>query len=56
MNALSVGEKVEVLWGNKWWVATVLAKEAGGKVRIHYEGHSTTFDESVTPDRIRPKQ
>ena len=49
-----VGSKVEVLYGSTWYNATIL--EAGkGTYKINYDGWSSTFDERVSADRIRPR-
>jgi hypothetical protein len=50
-----VGDKVEVLWGNKWWAATVVKRD-GQRAFIHYDGWGKNFDEWVTPDRMRARQ
>ena len=46
---------VEVFWGSSWYKATILRRE-GPRTFIHYEGWSSTFDEWVTPDRLRPRR
>jgi hypothetical protein len=56
-NALSsstaTGEKVEIFWGNKWWPGVVVKRE-GQRAFVHYDGWSDSFNEWVTPDRVRP--
>ena len=49
---LTRGAVVQVLWGNKWWPAHVLAVD-GEKYKIHYDGWSDRWDEWVTAERIR---
>ena len=46
---------VEVYWGNRWWLATILKRD-GQRAFIHYEGRNSASDEWVTPDRLRPRQ
>lgn len=46
-------EKVEIFWGNKWWKGRVLKRE-NGKLLVHYDGWASTYDEWVTPDKVRP--
>jgi hypothetical protein len=45
---------VEVHWGNSWWKATILRRD-GQRAFIHYDGWSSSSDEWVTPDRMRPR-
>jgi lipopolysaccharide biosynthesis glycosyltransferase len=47
-----VGNKVEVLWQDKWYPATIVSV---GKDTyfIHYEGYEKSWDEWVTPNRVR---
>ena len=45
---------VEVLWGNRWWPATILKRD-GQRAYVHYERWSSARDEWVTPDRLRPR-
>lgn len=50
--AFDPGDKVEVLWQDKWWAATV-KKVNGNQCYIHYDGWEKKWDEWVGPDRIR---
>lgn len=50
---LQVGQAVEALWQGKWWSAEVLALDPDGRVRIHYVGYSSAWDEVVERSRIR---
>ena len=46
------GDEVDVLWKGAWFRASV--QQAGdGKVLVHYKGWDSSFDEWVTPERIR---
>ena len=46
---------VEVFWGNRWWPATILRRD-GQRAFIHYDGWNSSYDEWVTPDRLRPRK
>jgi len=46
---------VDVFWGSRWYEATILRRD-GQRAYIHYDGWSTTYDEWVTPDRMRPRR
>lgn len=50
----TVGESVQVHWGNKWWSARVL-RVSGNRYYIHYSGWGTEWDEWVGPSRIRKR-
>jgi hypothetical protein len=48
--------QVMVEWGGDWWPATVIderATKGGREYRIHYTGYDASWDEWVTPQRIR---
>ncbi|MCB9629982.1 MAG: hypothetical protein H6725_21625 [Sandaracinaceae bacterium] len=49
----ATGQAVEVEWRGTWYPATILAFEPNGLVRIHYDGWSDEWDESVDPARVR---
>ena len=49
----AVGDKVDVKWNSSWWKGEVLSVE-DGKYRVHYTGWSSSWDESVAADRLRP--
>lgn len=49
------GEEVVVEWGGHWWNARVLQEIEGGRFLVHYEGWSDSWDEVVTPNRVRPR-
>jgi hypothetical protein len=44
-------QKVEVIWGEQWWPATVL-RTMGRRYYIHYTGWGDDWDEWVGQDRI----
>lgn len=46
------GDKVLVLWRYLWYRATVL-KTRHGRMYIHYDGWSSSWDEWVGPKRVR---
>lgn len=51
--AYTVGQAVQVEWRGSWYAAHILAVEPAGTYRIHYDGWSDSWDESVPPARIR---
>jgi hypothetical protein len=50
--SLPVPRCVEVEWGGTWWPAEVLRVQ-GGQSYIHYTGWADSWNEWVTPDRVR---
>lgn len=48
------GEKVSVLWQGSWYAATVMSTN-GSQTCIHYDGYASSWDECVSPDRIKKK-
>jgi hypothetical protein len=50
---IAVGERVEAYSVSSWYDARVLAVGADGRIRVHYEGWSTNWDEFVSRDRVR---
>ena len=49
-----VGDLVDVQWSGSWYKARVIGAEEG-KWRITYEGYSSSWDETVGPERIRAR-
>jgi hypothetical protein len=47
-----VGDRVQVLWGNRWWQAEIV-RVKDGKYLIHYAGWDASNDEWVGRERIR---
>lgn len=47
-----IGDPVEVEWSGTWWKATVLDVN-GADTLIRYDGYGSSWDEWVTPPRIR---
>lgn len=47
------GSPLQVEWHGKYYPATVIGPAEGGKVRIHYNGYGSEWDEDVGEDRIR---
>lgn len=46
-------ERVEVLWGDRWWVADVIGVRKGFE-KVHYVGWASSWDEWVpTADTVR---
>jgi hypothetical protein len=50
---LKKGQRLETQWGSKWWDAHVIDVLPDGSVKVHYEGWSDNFDETVPRDRLR---
>jgi hypothetical protein len=50
-----VGDRIEVDYRGKWYRAKVIAAQ-DGQMRVHYVGFDRSWDEWVTPDRVRPYQ
>ena len=50
-----VGDKVLVDWEGADYPASVIAVEAPGRYRVHYEGYDSIWDESVAATRIKSK-
>src|SRR4051812_25666850 len=48
----AAGQKVEVFWKGQWYPATVLALD-GEKIRVHYDGYGSEWDQSVGPRHVR---
>jgi hypothetical protein len=48
------GEAVEVLYGSTWWAGSIKQKD-GSRYRIGYDGYSDSWDEWVTPKRLRKR-
>jgi hypothetical protein len=46
---LSVGQDLQVKYGNTWWAASIVGFEPDGRVRIHYFGWADSYDE------VRPR-
>jgi hypothetical protein len=47
------GERVEIEWQGKWYRGEILTS-AGDKCHVHYAGYADSWNEWVTPDRLRP--
>lgn len=48
-------KEVEVFWGSRWWAAEIIRRD-GSRALIHYDGWNSSFDEWVTPERMRPRR
>jgi hypothetical protein len=53
--ALRPGAAVEVLWGGSYWPARVTARVGADQFAIRYDGYGPEWDETVGPDRLRPR-
>jgi hypothetical protein len=49
------GDQVDVEWKREWWKAVVTQVSTGPRYKIHYVGWSESWDETVGPERIRPR-
>jgi hypothetical protein len=47
------GEAVDVYWNSSWWPGTIKTVLGEGRYRIGYDGWSASWDEDVTPRRLR---
>ncbi|MCB9656260.1 MAG: hypothetical protein H6726_01320 [Sandaracinaceae bacterium] len=54
--AYAQGQAVQVEWRGSWYAATILGQQPDGMYRIHYDGWSDEWDESVDTTRIRLPQ
>ncbi|MBC8039873.1 MAG: hypothetical protein H7Y06_04970, partial [Opitutaceae bacterium] len=52
MAAWNTGDKLEIKWGSQWYPGVVLEVN-GAKTKIRYDGHSDSWDEWVTDERLR---
>ena len=50
---LKVGDRVEVEWSGSWYAGEILELKADGKVKIHYTGWASSYDEAVVRTRLR---
>jgi hypothetical protein len=50
--ATAARERVQVLWGNRWWPAEILEAKAG-RYLIHYTGWDASNDEWVPRERLQ---
>jgi hypothetical protein len=48
-----VGERLEVKWKDRWYRSQVIDTD-GQKLKIHYVGFESNWDEWVGPERTRP--
>lgn len=48
----NVNDKVEAVENGKWYKATILKVE-DGKYYIHWEGYASSYDQWITPDKLR---
>jgi hypothetical protein len=50
---LGIGQKVQVQWNGQWWNGEVLAILSDGRVKIHYAGWDSSWDEAVPRSRLQ---
>lgn len=49
----AVGDKVDVNWNGSWWKGEIVTAKPP-TYHVHYIGWSSSWDEDVTQDRLRP--
>jgi hypothetical protein len=50
----AVGDAVNIEWKGGWYPGKIIAID-GAKYRVHYDGYNSSWDESVTPARLKKK-
>ena len=50
--ALSTGDSAMVEWKGQWYPATITS-QSDASFRIHYKGYDNSWDEWITPARMR---
>ena len=48
------GQSVDIYWGSRWWPGTIKRKNGNATYRITYTGWSSSWDEDVSAQRLRP--
>ncbi|HEX7671393.1 MAG TPA: Tudor-knot domain-containing protein [Polyangiaceae bacterium] len=48
-----IGEYVWVEWDGRAYPAYVIDQKSRARLRVHYDGYDTRWDEDVTPDRVK---
>ena len=63
--SLKLGDRVQVRWDGRftlpdgrivqesWWLGTIIGLEKDGRVKIHYTGWDSAWDEVLTRERLR---
>lgn len=52
INPFKVGDRVRVTWRGSIYAATVLEVTGKDRVKVHYEGHESAWDEIVSVERV----
>ncbi len=52
----AVGDRVRVRWRESVYLATVVSLAGAGRVRVHYDGYGSEWDETIPGDRILGKR
>jgi len=52
LSRFKVGDKVRVRFRGSFYRATVLEVESAGRLKVHYEGHESAWDEVVDIGRV----
>ena len=50
---LKAHQNVQVEWGGEWWAGEVLMLQPDGRVKIHYVGWDSSWDEDVPRSRLQ---
>ena len=50
---LKPGDRVIALWNDVWWEAEVLGVRSDGKVKVHYSGWDSEWDEVLPRNRLQ---
>lgn len=55
-SAYEVGARIRVTWRGSVYKATIEEVLGPERFKVHYDGHSSSWDEVITSDRIAPSQ
>jgi hypothetical protein len=52
INPFKVGDRVRVTWRGSVYAATVVEISGKDRIKVHYEGHESAWDEVVSVERV----
>ena len=55
-SVFAVGDRVRVRWQGSVYAATIVSLEGTGRIRVHYDGYGSEWDEVVSDDRLSGKR
>jgi RNA binding activity-knot of a chromodomain len=55
-SAFVIGDRIRVRWQGSIYAATITSLEGTGRIRVHYEGYGSEWDEVVSEDRVSGKR